>query len=316
MKRTHRFRWIVVCSFLMLVAALGYAAQSAATPGATAHPEAEPAPATPLIGAVRGRMARALTGSQSGSLLAMSGGVSFVAPAEFYARSRGAASPPAAAEPNADSSTRATPCTMGAACGAADTTMGAATEASAPDDARDDGRVGRHLNLAAVGIVASGAFIAANEIDWSSSSENLSPAHWFIAAGHFGDTVDVGLGFHRPWAAPRGSPPSPWHPEPCYTTDTCAFGPTAGSPGNGNQGHDPPTNGSPNDPENGEQSPPNNPGNDDSYNGGSTHGDPNKPPVIATTTTPEPSTVVLLATGLGLVALFHVRRRRVPIKAR
>ena len=311
MKRTRRFRLFVVCSFLILVAAVGYAAQSAATPGPAPRSENASVVAAAL-GAARARVAGAIAGRQSGSLLAVSGGASFVAPTTFYARSRAAAALPADSTSKTDSSSLRTQCASDATCAAANEQVAGAEEAAAADNAQRDGRIGGRLGLAAVGIAAGGGLIAPDEMA-RGANENVSPAHWFIAAGHFGDTTNVGLGLHGPWAPPTGSPSAPWFPTPCYAPGTCAMRlPNSPPLGNGDPAQDPPPDGSPNDPGTGNQDPSNNAGTD----APDTDGDPNTPPVIATTTTPEPSTVFLLATGLGLIALIHTRRRRVAIEAR
>lgn len=274
---------------MILVAGVVYAAQSAASPDSAPRSDNASAVAAAL-GAVRARVAGAIAGRQSGSLLAVSGGASFVAPTTFYARSRAAAAHPADSTSKTDSSSLRTQCASDATCDAASERVTGAAQAAAGDDAQRDGRIGGRLGLAAVGIAAGGGFIAIDEMV-RGANENVSPARWFIAAGHFGDTTNVGLGLHGPWAPPTGSPSAPWFPTPCYTPGTCAVR-LPGSPPLGNG-----------DPAAGTGAP---------Y----TDGDPNKPPVIATTTTPEPSTVFLLATGLGLVALIQIRRRRVAIEAR
>jgi PEP-CTERM motif-containing protein len=307
MKRTHRFRLFVVCSFLILVAAAGYAARSTET---RATPQVENESAAALGGAAAVHAARVLAGSQGGSPLAVSEGASFLAPAVFYARSRDVASRPAV-ERNAASSTPPT-CATDTACNEAQQAVVVAADEGASREAASERRFGARLRRTAAGVAAAGAFVAVNEIWSNDGSENLSPARWYIAAGHFGDTTNVGLGLHGPWAPPKGSPASPWHPEPCYTTGSCAFQPPGSPPpGNDDPPQDPPPNGSPNDAGDGNQNPSDNSGTGNPYDG-----DPNKPPVISTTTTPEPSTVFLLATGLGLIALVQFRRRRVAIEAR
>ena len=294
MKRSHRFRPFVICSFLILVAALGYAARSAATQAP--EPRLENESTTAALGrALRSRTARWLAGSERGAMLGASGGASFLAPAEFYARSRAVASAPAEARVAADSSTPPTPCATNAGCDSARDASVAAAEETASHDARNDRRIGPRFGLGALGVASS--VVAVDAMSSGDAHENLSPVRWFLAAGHFDDTTDVRLGFRGPWAPPDGSSPQPWHPEPCYTTGSCRFDP-AGSP--------PPGSDSPSDAGNSDQDP-----SDDTGSGG-----PNPAPVIATTTTPEPSTVLLLATGLGLIALVQRRRRRLAIEAR
>jgi len=302
MTRRHRFRLFVVCSFLILVGAAGFAAQSAAARGPTPRSENASAFASALG---RARAAGGLARSESGLSAAGSSGAAFVAPATFYARSRAIASAPVAAPPRPDSSIPRPACTAGQGCDSTAEPTIVATETAGAADVAGDKRLGGHLGLAAAGVFAAGSFVAADAMTSRGENENLSPARWFLAAGHFDDTTDVGLSLRGPWAPPKGSPPSPWQPAPCHTTETCAFAPP----------------GSPNDPGHGSHDPSDGPDNGNPDNGApddGTHndGDPSRPPVISTTTTPEPSTVFLLATGLGLIAFVQFRRRRVAIEAR
>src|SRR6185312_7386008 len=77
MTRRHRFRLIVVCSFLILVGAAGFAAQSAAARDPTPRSENASAFASALG---RARAASAFAGIQGGLPAAGSSGAAFVAP--------------------------------------------------------------------------------------------------------------------------------------------------------------------------------------------------------------------------------------------